>query len=277
MKKILVPTDFSEYSKNALLYAKKVAEKTGAEIVLLNCYHNENSIGINPSEKELTMFDDNNRKSNFTKLNTFLASFNDLHKYKIIALLEPGLPAESILNVVIKENIDLVVMGVKGESNLMEKIFGSVTETVAKNIKCPLLLVPAVNSLRKLDTITYFTSLNQKKDIISDSLISFASELRILLSCIFISTVGINIENQKLVFSLQEGIENKGIAGISSVEIMDNEDVEEGIRQYVALHTPDIIAVNVKKKCFIRDMFLSDIELNLFYELYIPLLLFKDL
>ena len=163
MKKILVPNDFSEYSKRAFLYAKNIAEKTGAEIILLHCYHIESSIGINPSEEELKKFEDTTRESHFNKLNSFLATVSSIHKCKFKSLLEEGLPVDTIILITEKENIDFIVMGARGETNLFERIFGSVTEKVTNAVKCPTLVVPEGNSPDNINNIIFFTSLNKKK------------------------------------------------------------------------------------------------------------------
>ena len=76
---------------------------------------------------------------------------------------------------------------------------------------------------------------------------------------------------------MQQEIDDGKISGIYSVEIIENEYIEDGIRESIIKHAPDIIAINIKKKCFIQDLFLSDRSLNLLHEFHIPLLLFKEI
>jgi nucleotide-binding universal stress UspA family protein len=275
MKKILVPVDFSLYSKNAFFYAKIIAEKTKAEIILLNCYHLENSIGVDPSESSMDEFESDNRKDHFNQLNNFLTSFSDISKYKIVPLLKPGLAAETILQTIEMENIDFVVMGSKGQSNLITRLFGSVTETIADKIVCPLLVVPSGISSWKIESIAYFTSVNSEKDRMANSLIVFSESIQSILSYICFAPVNMKRQNEESLEKFRKEIYNDN-NGKVEVEIINTENVEESISQYIRAHDPDIIAVNLNKKYFIKDVLLKDhTGIELLNNFHIPFLLFK--
>jgi len=60
---------------------------------------------------------------------------------KLETRVELGAPAEKILALVQKENIDLIVMGAHGRTGLERVIFGSVANKVVKSATCPVLTV----------------------------------------------------------------------------------------------------------------------------------------
>lgn len=144
MKKILVPTDFSENARQALDVAVTIAKKTDAEIVLLHVneqvgaalpvseyyYTYDRSI----EEKYLNMVHENLEKM-LTEVATSLGADN-------IRTAVIGGPFSTIVaDIVQTEGIDLIVMGTKGASGLKEFFVGSNTEKIVRIAKCPVLTV----------------------------------------------------------------------------------------------------------------------------------------
>lgn len=74
-----------------------------------------------------------------------------LHPGSVSKQLEMGSPAESILKMAQEENVDLVVMGVRGLGRIREQIFGSVSHRVMTHASCSALLVKQpVRSIKNL-------------------------------------------------------------------------------------------------------------------------------
>jgi nucleotide-binding universal stress UspA family protein len=60
---------------------------------------------------------------------------------KLETRVELGAPAEKILALVQKEQIDMIIMGAHGRAGLEQVIFGSVANKVVKSATCPVLTV----------------------------------------------------------------------------------------------------------------------------------------
>ena len=148
MRKILIPTDFSENSMNAIKYAMELFKYDRAEIFLLNAFADK----VYEAKARLAneIFDELKQKT-LTKTNETLASFREKiiafspnPKHKIHTIAEFGLLVDSVNDWVEKENVDVVVMGTKGETSNKKITFGSNTLQVIKYVKCPVLAIPAV-------------------------------------------------------------------------------------------------------------------------------------
>lgn len=146
MKKILVPTDFSEFAEKALQTAVNIAQKTKAEILLLNA--NEMAVAAMPIA-EYYYYDKEKEQSYLQMVNDSLdrtlqkiASDMDLGDIKVSTLVESGLLVDVVEEVCHRENIDLVVMGTQGATGMKEMLVGSNTEKVVRNAPCPVLAVP---------------------------------------------------------------------------------------------------------------------------------------
>ena len=148
MRKILIPTDFSENSMNAVKYATELFKYDRAEIYLLHAFSDE----VYGDKKLLSAetFEDLKQKT-FDKtkeaLDIFrerILQFSPNPKHNVHLMAEFGFLVDSVNDWVEKENIDVVVMGTKGETADKKLTFGSNTLQVIKYVKCPVLAIPAV-------------------------------------------------------------------------------------------------------------------------------------
>ena len=137
-KKILVPTDGSEFAKKAQLHALFLAKVSGAEIIALSVSENHFISGISSTEEVEQL---NQILTDCCKKD--LKEFENMNKdgIKISSLIKEGSPAKAILDVASEEDIDLIVIGSSGKSGFDRFILGSVSDKVVNAAKCPVLVV----------------------------------------------------------------------------------------------------------------------------------------
>jgi nucleotide-binding universal stress UspA family protein len=147
MKKILVPTDLSVIAERGFSLAVEIAERSEAEISLVNFTRH-------PFGKTFTAMGDVNSKID-KEGELYNLQLLRVTKEKLDALVEkysrPGVDIETAIvdeefqdgidEYLLRENIDLVVMGTSGEENATEAFTGNHTEQVIKISKCPVLSV----------------------------------------------------------------------------------------------------------------------------------------
>jgi len=139
-KRILVPTDASEFSRRALTTALEIARKFQAEVVLLFVtYVPEAYWGYNPAYTIEVSKETIAETGKQTLRDTLVGvDFGDVPlKKKII----PGHPSSVILEEVSNENIDLVVMGSHGYGPIARAVLGSVSQRVLRKSTCSVLIV----------------------------------------------------------------------------------------------------------------------------------------
>lgn len=137
LRRILVPTDFSETSAAALRYAIALARRFAARIYVLNVSHYP---GIaDEAEYPIGIFE--------TMQNAAHDRLRRLITEQGVEELQPdcvtriGLPAEEIVRYAHEHDIDLIVMGTHGREGVMRAVLGSVAETVVRRASCPVLTV----------------------------------------------------------------------------------------------------------------------------------------
>ena len=137
-KKILVPTDGSEFAKNAQRHALFLAKVSGAEIIALSVSENHfiSGISLNEEIEQLNQILTENCMKD-------LKEFEDMNDgdIKISPVIKEGSPAKAILEVASEEDVDLIVVGSSGKSGFDRFILGSVSEKVVNSAKCPVLVV----------------------------------------------------------------------------------------------------------------------------------------
>lgn len=140
IKSILVPTDFSSYSSNAIDYAAKMAKPLGARIVLV---HVIESLSYSVTDT-FTLVD--HRRALEKTAGALLENFRRELAAKDVPVktrLASGVPYDEILKIARQENADLIVMGTHGRTGVEHLFLGSVAEKVVRLSSCPVLTIPA--------------------------------------------------------------------------------------------------------------------------------------
>ena len=140
-KKILLPTDGSEYANKAAEHAIWIAKESGAEIIALTGMETSTLIGL-PADDLIIRIKEILEEEASNSLNKIKKLVEESgHDIKLTLKTDEGSPADSILNTIEEEGIDLVVMGTSGKHGLDRFLLGSVTEKVVRSAKCPVLVV----------------------------------------------------------------------------------------------------------------------------------------
>lgn len=141
MKKILVPTDFSECAQFAAQAAAQIAKRINAEIYFLHALeipHYESNMSIAEStDIPEALFIMKLVKKKFDQL----LSADYLKGIKCYEAVIFENTYETIAGQAEKNNIDLIVMGTRGASGLQEFFVGSVTQKVVRYAKVPVLTI----------------------------------------------------------------------------------------------------------------------------------------
>ena len=136
--KILVPTDGSDFAKNAQKHALFLAKVTGAEIIAVSVAENNFVKGL-PLDDEVYQLNQILKERSEENLKEFDELNED--NLKITHVVREGSPAKVILEVAKEEAVDLIVMGSSGKSGFERFIMGSVADKVVNSAKCAVLVI----------------------------------------------------------------------------------------------------------------------------------------
>jgi len=141
LKKVLVPTDFSESARHALTYGISFAREYEAELTLLHVVENL-TVGYASDLFPVPMAEVFQEISGYARAE--LAKLGTEARAKNIAVEEvvvQGKPSAEIMRVARETAVDMIVLGTHGKGMLDQALFGSTTERVVRRAPCPVLTV----------------------------------------------------------------------------------------------------------------------------------------
>ena len=132
IKKIMVAVGYSEYSEGIFLYADMLATKLGAELIVANIINARDVDAVAAIEKMGYALDPEKYLEELKQER--VSAFEAIAKKATLAqdsmrlILQVGNPIDELLKIIVQENVDAVVMGVKGRTDLEHIFIGSVAE-----------------------------------------------------------------------------------------------------------------------------------------------------
>jgi nucleotide-binding universal stress UspA family protein len=139
VKKILIPTDGSDYSIRAAEYGLGIAKMLDAEVMVIYVI---DTVALNHTAKltarehvELELKQDGQRYIQY------VLSLAEKSGVKTASLLAKGRPFEQIVHLAKSLGMDLIVMGTYGRRGAERILIGSVAERVIEYSTCPVLVV----------------------------------------------------------------------------------------------------------------------------------------
>jgi len=139
LKRILVPTDFSESANHALAYGISFAREYKTELVLLHVIETL-SVGYASDLFPVPMAEvleeiGSYARGELEKL-VAMAAERGVTAQQVVA---QGKPAAEVIRYAKEHAIDMIVLGTHGRGVLDHALFGSTTERVVRKAPCPVL------------------------------------------------------------------------------------------------------------------------------------------
>ena len=136
LQRVLVPTDFSEKARMALLYGVALAERFSAHLHVLHVVEAVVDVAPLPQEQLDSVIVD----SAWDQLNNLIPA-DDRKGLKVEFAIEWGVPFAEIIRYAQARQIDLIAMGAHGRGGVKQLLLGSVAENVVRGAPCSVLTV----------------------------------------------------------------------------------------------------------------------------------------
>ncbi|MEL6866671.1 MAG: universal stress protein [Bacteroidota bacterium] len=263
MKKILVPTDFSDNAQKALDYALKLAQVFDSELCLVHTYKLIQRAGTFIAIEQQMRED---AKREMAKL---VAKYE--RQKPIQSRVIKDTPIRGIGRVAKSYQADLIVMGTKGASGLSELFIGSTTNGLIKHTRIPVLAVPQAAEFKPHQQIVF--AMDQKA-------ISQPSVLAIMRALANawqakVEVVQILVHNKS--GSIHESFK-KAMEGLDHELhfIPHNESVNDGITEYLQQHSADLLCLIKRHRSFLQELFHNSVTQKEAFHSELPLLVLHD-
>lgn len=290
IRRILMPVDFTKHSVNACDLALGLAGKFKAEIRLVYSY-------FDPILTTDANMDDGSYYFNIdevissTEKNARIRMETLISELRTKALAEirrspkltyhlgKGSPENVILDQCESFQPAFIVMGTREREEGSFSFPGSVTRKIIKKATVPVLAIPQKSVYRGIQyfsKVLYATDFDEADFKSLRTLITMMRPFDIRIYCVHIATDKANaydkVKMDELKKHLEEGYDEFNV----TCDIIEHDDIVEGLEDYIGQHDIDLIALTTHKKGIIERLFNPDIAKKMLYQTHIPLLLFQS-
>ncbi|HMN91306.1 MAG TPA: universal stress protein [Saprospiraceae bacterium] len=265
MKKILVPTDFSENAANALRYAAFLANQFGSQITLLHTYKVYNTTGSFVSVESFIKEDASR---------DMLVVMKDIeglleHGATIESKIVKGSAVDTICEVAEKQDFDLIIMGTQGASGLAEIFIGSTTNGVLKNTGVPVLAIPADFAFRPIKNVVL--AVDEEEDFDPELLQPLVQIVRSQNAMLRVYHKDVHNDGPNTaVDALLEGLER------SYHYELDTDNINLSITKFVEEIHADMLCMIRRRRSFLESVFHESVTTKAVFNSPIPLLILQE-
>ncbi|PIF32777.1 nucleotide-binding universal stress UspA family protein [Flavobacterium sp. 9] len=273
MKRILVPTDFSEHAEDALKVAAKIAKKNDSEIIILHMLelpHQMNDAilgGASIPETMLFM-----KKAN--EMLDEISSKPYLDGIKVTEIVKMDKPIHGITQVSKDYEVDLIIMGSHGSSGIEELLIGSNTEKVVRNSDIPVLVIKKDITDFKVGNIVFASDFSEETKKPFEKLLNFTKFFESKIHLVTICTPN----SFKPTHVIQKAMDNF-IAEFNltnyTTHIYNDTNIEKGIINFANSINADIIGMCTHGRTGFAHFFNGSISEGLVNHTVKPVVTFK--
>ncbi|MEH6406387.1 MAG: universal stress protein [Leeuwenhoekiella sp.] len=276
MKNILIPTDFSENSLNAMRYAIGFFNQEACNFYVLHALPvMHNSVSQHNYSDTFTLIPDYRISQELDLLIKQLKECTTNAQHRFFPIQKEQLLVEAIRNQVAEKAIDYIVMGTKGISGLQEVAVGSNTGEVITKVKCPVLMIPEKAKFTQVKEITiptdYYMIYNSKVlNTLTEILSLHKAKLRIL-----------NVQKREIPLSTVQQ-ENRDYldahldSSPHSFHNMVNPKIEIALQDFILDYEINLIAMVAKNLNFFQRLLFEPMVKQISYHTEIPVLILHE-
>jgi nucleotide-binding universal stress UspA family protein len=276
MKRILIPTDFSENSWNAIMYGMELFKKEPCTFYLLNISPIPPYSGSGSSVK--VMIKDKvleDTKISLQELLEKIESTTNNKLFKFVTLATYDFFVDGIKREVKDKKIDLIIMGTKGATGLKRATMGSNTGDVITKVQCPVLAVPENAHYKIPKEIAFPTDYETGYDLkVLNSLMNMAQLNDSTVRIVHISKKGeelseAQIKNKNFLHDFLRGSNH-------SFHRLTSSKTEEAIQCFIESRDVDMVAMVAKNINFIQRILFRPLVEEISYHTDIPFLVLHE-
>ncbi len=283
MHTILVPTDFSECSANAIKYAIDFADKTNRKLLFFH-----SAFILIPTRTTSELYGEvvrNSKNEALKKMKKFVDQIytslnkkrpNDTTKF-IVKFGADFL--DNVLELADEQFIDLVIVGTHGASGLKKVFVGSNTSHIIEKTSLPVLAVPGKYDFSGVHKVAYASADYGKINAELKKVIPTVVKLNASLDLIHIKDeeIDITLGKKNNVHEVEKSINKHFPALKAKAHVLANtkESVNKTIQAFVKSHKIDLLVTVTHKKGFFERWFAKNVTSSIAYDLKVPMLVLK--
>jgi len=273
MKKILVPTDFSQEAENALKVASQIAKKDNSDIYLLHLLEipltNVDAINTTADVPEVMFFMEMAHK----KFKDILAS-DYLKGITVHEVVKPDVTFNSISEISKEIGTDLIIMGSHGANGFKEMFIGSNAEKVVRTSSVPVLVIKNEHDDFSVDDIVFASDFKKDNKETYKQATEFAMSFGAQIHLLLVNTPSNFTTTKKANERIHNFIKDYSFKNYT-ITVYNDDSVEKGILNFAKDIDADLIGISTHGRQGIAHFFNGSISEDLVNHAKRPVITFK--
>lgn len=271
IRKLLVPSDFSPESTNALRYAVSLAQKVGCRVLV---YHSVHFPLVDPHGIATVQSQDGLEEFARKRLIALVEDVTAATGYKQIeTAIGTGFAVDAISDFAREQEVDLVVMGTHGAQGI-GAILGTNTAEVMEKCGCPVLAIPSEVRFQEPRRILFATDY---ADNDFQSIYLLSQFFRLFRSEIIVAHVQLN-SDAKVEKGLMEWFKQQVQKNIPydkiSFTLIEGHSVRSALNEYIEKTGYDIVVTSMRRRNLFDRLTGSSLTKKLVNHAAVPMLVF---
>lgn len=247
MKRLLVPTDFSDNARHAMRVAAQLAARTGAQLELL---HVNTAMTYAPPLPEYyggELYDFGEYYENAVRelreMKNELAKHDASAQLSVETRVEEGFLYAALRRAAREDEVDVIVMGTKGASGVSEFFIGSNTEKTIRTAPCPVLAVPVNSGDFNPRTVVLPTTLRPDQAAVFSLLAQWQRFFPIKIKVLYINNPAELEDDAEIDQAVQEFGRKAGLQHLETFVCGNTFNEEIAILEFAQKEKADLIAM----------------------------------
>jgi nucleotide-binding universal stress UspA family protein len=272
MKAILIATDFSAAAKNAADYAALLARQLGATLYLQHSYMLPTPISEMPvvlvNAEEL-------QRDNEKAVADEARRLQQEHDIAVDTITTIGIATEELLLTIEEKTPDLLIMGMKGAGNALDRLVGSTVLVMARKSPIPVLAVPLTARYAPIQQVGLATDYRTDFPFKTlHTLLQLAKQSQAKIHFVHVQKPGTELNSDAI--HGKKALENLFEHLPHEWHEIENPIVEEGIKAFTAAVPVQIMAMVAHHHNFFERLFGTVHTREMMYDSELPLLVLPE-
>lgn len=284
MKKILVPTDFSEHAENAGHYAVELARLFEAHATILHVYslppasvypplYSPGFPGKTLSMEEVQQIEAENERRLFAFRDKICRGRFE-HGCNIVQ--RSDFVSDGINEYAKENDIDLIVMGTRGSASKGELFIATTTWDVINSGKNTVMAIPEKIPYTPIKHIAFATDFTEADFASMEMLIKIAEKFEAQISVLHVKTDGDSLEENQMFDWFEDKTREQYSYSKMEFKLLQHGDVQEALNNYIHQNGVGLIALVNRKRQLFERLFHRSLTKKFAYHSDIPLLAFSE-
>lgn len=274
MKRILVPTDFSDHAEYALKVAAQIARENDGEIYLLHMLElpgqGNDAVSSSHEIPEIMFFMEKARE-----LFSDIKNEPHLQGIEVTELIQFERAFDGIIKTAKNNEIDLIVMGSHGANGFKEMFIGSNTEKVVRTSDIPVLVIKREEQAFNPEKLVFASDFSDEIKKPFAKVVDFANSFNAKLHLVFVNTPNdfrSTHEAEKMIHNFAAGFQ---FTNGYSAHVYNDVNVEKGILHFANSINADLIGMCTHGRKGLAHFFNGSISEDLVNHAVRPVVTFK--